>query len=180
MKPWSKLLVLATFVLLSCWGCEVFPLPTAPTPPSGPPYNEPKPVPAAPISIAEVTLETNKERRENGQNLLAENQKLNLAADFKMRDMFTRQYFNHYAPDGTSGIQELLVRFDYSYMMAGENLAFGNFRSARELVEGWMASPGHRANILNSSYRDIGVAAGYDVFEGRKTIIAVQIFGAPR
>lgn len=175
MKLQSKLLVLV--VLVNCWGCNSFPLPTTPSVSYG---SEPKPIPKALISIADIILETNKERRANNLSLFIESPRLNSAADFKMRDMFTRQYFSHYAPDGTSGIAELLVRFDYNYMTAGENLALGNFKNAHELVAGWMASPGHRANILNSSYRDIGVAAGYDLFEGRQTIIAVQIFGTSR
>ena len=177
MRFRSESLVLTVLMLLSCWGCQNFSLPTIPSDLSD---NKPKPVLASSISIADIILETNKERRANNLNPLTESPKLNSAADFKMRDMFTRQYFNHYAPDGTSGIAELLVRFGYKYMTAGENLALGNFKNAHELVAGWMASPGHRANILNSSYRDIGVAAGYEVFEGRQTIIAVQIFGSSR
>jgi len=177
MKFQSKLLVLAVLVLVSCWGCQSFSLPTTP---SDLPDNRPKPVPASSISIADVIFETNDQRRAYGLSPLAENSNLNAAADFKMRDMFTRQYFDHYAPDGTSRIPELLIRFDYGYMAAGENLALGNFKNANDLVALWMASPGHRANILNGVYRDIGVATGYDIFEGRQTIIAVQIFGTSR
>ena len=70
------------------------------------------------------------------------------------------------------------MRSNYPYLAAGENLALGDFKNANELVAAWMASPGHRANILNGVYRDIGVATGFDAFEGRKTIIVVQIFGA--
>ena len=177
MKSQSKLFVLLVFILVSCWGCQSFSLPTTS---SDLPDNKPKPVLASSISVADVIFETNNQRRANGLSPLVESSKLNAAADFKMRDMFTRQYFNHYAPDGTSGISELLVRFDYRYMAAGENLAPGNFKNANELVALWMASPGHRANILNGGYRDIGVATGYDIFEGRQMIIAVQIFGTPR
>ena len=174
MRSQLKLFVLTIIVLISCWGCTNLISPTTSYIPSD---SEPKPVPKAIVSVADVIFETNNQRRAYGLNSLTENSKLNAAADFKMRDMFTRQYFNHYAPDGTSGISELLIRFDYRYMAAGENLALGNFRNASELVAGWMASPGHRANILNNSYRDVGVATGYDIFEGRQTIIAVQIFG---
>ncbi|MDO8495931.1 MAG: CAP domain-containing protein [bacterium] len=177
MEARPKLLVLSALILVSGWGCQNFSLPTTS---SNFPDNKPKPVLAAHISIADIIFETNNQRRANGLSSLIENSKLNTAADFKMRDMFTRQYFDHYAPDGTSGIPELLIRFDYGYMAAGENLALGNFKSASELVALWMASPGHRANILNGVYRDIGVATGYDMFEGRQTIIAVQIFGISR
>lgn len=183
MKFQPRLNVFLVLVTLGCGGCDNFRLPSSPsnsfsydselTPVS-------KPVPKARISIADVIFETNNQRRANGLNSLNEDSKLNKAADFKMRDMFARQYFSHYAPDQTSGVVALLTRFNYSYMMAGENLALGDFKNANELVAAWMASPGHRANILNGVYRDIGVATGYDLFKGKRTIIIVQIFGTSR
>ena len=182
-----KLAVLVVFSVLGFWGCETFKSPTAPPSGSpgsgneqGPPAQGPPPVPRAFISPDDIIFETNNQRRANGLNSLAENSKLNQAADFKMRDMFARQYFSHYGPDQTSGVPELLARFNYQYSAAGENLALGDFKNAKELVEVWMASPGHRANIIHSVYRDIGVATGYDMFQGRRTMIAVQIFGTPR
>lgn len=187
MKSMLRPAVLLAVIILSCWGCGYFPLPTSPSDPSP---SEPTPVvpdPAVPtpvvpiaVSIADVIAETNNQRRINGIGFVVENSKLNAAADFKMRDMFARQYFDHYGPGQTSGITELLVRFNYQYVAATENLALGDFKNANELVSLWMSSPGHRANILNGVYREIGVATGYDVFQGRRTMIAVQIFGTPR
>lgn len=174
MKLQFRLAVFSVVIVLGCWGCEYFP---SPTNPSGPSPSEPGPAVPVAIPIADVILETNNQRKANGLGPLVENSKLDAAADYKMRDMFARQYFDHYAPDQTSGVPELLGKFNYRYMTAGENLARGNFKNANELVSLWMASPGHRANILNSSFREIGVADGYDVFQGRWTIIAVQIFG---
>lgn len=178
MNSQLRLAVFLTVTVLVCWGCEIIKPPLVPSDVSN---NKPKPppVPTA-IPIADVILETNNQRKANGLGPLVENSKLNAATDYKMRDMFARQYFDHYAPDGTSGVKELLIRFNYQHIAAGENLAYGNFKNANELVSLWMASPGHKANILNSAYREIGVATGYGVFEGRQTIIAVQIFGTPR
>ncbi|MEK7121756.1 MAG: CAP domain-containing protein [Patescibacteria group bacterium] len=174
MKSRFRITALLAVIVLGCWGCEYFPSSTSPFDPSP---SEPGPAVPVAIPIADVIIETNNQRKANNLGSLAENSKLNAAADFKMRDMFARQYFDHYAPDGTSGIEELLIRFNYQYIAAGENLALGDFKNANELVSLWMASPGHKANILNSTYREIGVATDYDMFQGRRTIIAVQIFG---
>jgi len=201
MNSRSKLAVLLTISLLGL-GCDIFFSPTIPTPPPNdqkppepnPPSTPPTPPPVSVISIADVILETNNQRRLNGLAPLSENSKLNAAADYKMRDMFARQYissgalfvginpkgFNHRAPDGTSGIEELLPKFGYQYSLAGENLAMGDFKNAVEIVALWMNSPGHRANILRPEFKEIGVATGYDYFSSRKTIIVVQIFGTPR
>lgn len=174
MKPrvWSA--VLSVIISLSCWGCRNFTSTVSPSPPS-----DDESIPPASISAANIISATNTQRTAIGLRPLVENQKLNLAANFKMRDMFVRQYFGHSAPDNTSGLPELLARFDYKYTLAGENLALGNYKNADELVVAWMASPSHRANILNSTFRDIGVATGYDVFMGHQKMIFVQIFGTP-
>lgn len=176
MKLQLKLAVFLAVTVLSSWGCGYFKLPTTPSS-SDPSLGEPGPAVPIAILIADVISETNNQRRANGLGSLVENKKLNNAADFKMRDMFARQYFDHYGPNGTSGAAELVIKFGYQYSWVGENLALGDFRNANDLVSAWMNSPGHRANILNSVYREIGIATGYDVFQGRRTIIAVQIFG---
>src|SRR5207237_597403 len=54
------------------------------------------------------------------------------------------------------------------------------FKDDAALVEAWMNSPGHRANILNTKYQEIGVAVGSGMFEGHKTWLAVQEFGKPK
>lgn len=61
--------------------------------------------------------------------------------------------------------------------MIGENLAMGNFKNSRDLVEAWMASPGHRANILKSRYEDIGISVKKGTFKGREVWVAAQHFG---
>jgi hypothetical protein len=62
----------------------------------------------------------------------------------------------------------------------GENLALGDFNGDQGLVNAWMASPGHRANILNKNYSEIGVAVGRADMNGRETWLAVQHFGLPQ
>jgi len=125
-----------------------------------------------------VIDQTNIQRSQNNLFTLSENGQLDEAAREKMNDMFDRQYFDHVSPTG-QGPAYWVDKEGYSYIMIGENLALGDFDNDKALVDAWMASPGHRANILNNNYTDIGVAVGKRSFEGRDTWIAVQEFGKP-
>lgn len=140
-----------------------------------------QPVPSTSVlSVHNVIAYTNIARDENGKLApLVENKTLDLVAEMKLQDMFTRQYFEHVSPSG-DGPGELADRAGYAYVVVGENLALGNFGSDLELVTAWMNSPGHRANILNKNYMEIGVAVGKGMYEGRETWLAVQSFGMPR
>ncbi|MFA5773318.1 MAG: CAP domain-containing protein [Candidatus Paceibacterota bacterium] len=132
------------------------------------------------LSKDNVIKLTNKERYENGNlPLLTENQKLDLSAEKKLQDMFTSQYFEHVSPKGI-GVGDLGEEVGYEYILIGENLALGNFKDDLSLVDAWMASVGHRANILNEHYTEIGVAVGKGNFEGKDIWMAVQHFGTPR
>lgn len=132
------------------------------------------------LSSKEVIALTNKSRASNG-NLpaLLENTKLNQSAQIKLNDMFDKQYFEHVSPSGVQ-IKDLAGTVSYEFISIGENLALGNFKNNQALVSAWMASPGHRANILNTQYTEIGVAVGHRMFDGVDTWIAVQHFGLPR
>jgi len=61
----------------------------------------------------------------------------------------------------------------------GENLAEGNFSDAKDLVDAWMASPGHRANILKADFKEIGIAVLEGEYQGNKAWMSVQEFGRP-
>jgi len=121
---------------------------------------------------------TNFYREKEGLGKLKENETLNKAAEERLEDMFSKQYFEHISPEGI-GAEKVVSNLGYQYIMVGENLALGNFKNEKELVDGWMGSPGHRENILNSRFKEIGVAARKDWFKGKKTFIAVQIFATP-
>ena len=125
-----------------------------------------------------VFIWTNTQRAENGVGPLLRSSTLDKIANVKLKDMFARQYFAHESPTGDS-IDDLAGKFGYEYILIGENLALGDFKGDKELVQAWMDSPGHRANILNERYREIGVAVGKGEFEGRETWLAVQSFGTP-
>ncbi len=133
--------------------------------------------------LAELTKDgalkqTNIQRKAYGLPLLKENAKLDASAREKARDMFEKQYFAHYSPLGTD-VEDLITSVEYDFIAIGENLALGNFQNDKSLVQGWMDSPGHRANILNAGYQEIGVAVAKGIFEGKSTWIAVQHFGLP-
>jgi len=121
---------------------------------------------------------TNVQRKNNSIIELKENAQLNAAASAKVNDMFTNQYFAHLSPDGT-GVIELIERFSYAYIGIGENLALGNYEDDQALVQAWMDSPGHRENILNSQFKEIGVAISKGEYEGQAVWMAVQEFGRP-
>ena len=117
------------------------------------------------ISAAAILDEMNAHRRRYGLAPLSLNGKLNLAASDRVRDMFEQGYFDHVSPDGTQPFVWARHR-GYRYATIGENLAEGQ-RSAREVVSGWMNSPGHRANILGSSFEDCGLAIAQGSPTGR-------------
>lgn len=126
-----------------------------------------------------IATETNLQRNLNG-NLppLYKNDVLDQAALAKANDMFKNQYFEHVSPAGVAP-SDLVKSFGYNYIVTGENLILGNFASEKELVQAWMESPGHKANILNNRYAEIGVAIVKGTWKGETTWIGVQEFGLP-
>ena len=131
-----------------------------------------------PLTDEGVLLWTNKNRDDAQAKNLVLNTTLSKMAKQKLDDLFSKQYFEHESPSGV-GPSDLAKQVGYDYIVIGENLALGNFNGDKALVDAWMASPGHRANILNVRYREIGIAIGQGVFEGKNTWIAVQEFGLP-
>lgn len=130
------------------------------------------------VGIQGIISKTNTERTNAGKKPLKENSTLDLTAYVKAKDMLDRQYFEHVSPSG-KGVGDLVTNVGYDYITIGENLALGNFASSSDIVNAWMNSPGHRANILNDSYTEIGVGIISGTYEGRSVWIAVQHFGRP-
>ncbi len=106
----------------------------------------------------EVIRLVNNIRKENGLKPLSANWELSRVARYKSRDMKENGYFSHTSPVYGSPF-EMIKNFGLSYRTAGENIAKGQ-RTPEAVVNAWMNSSGHRANILNSSYTKIGV--GYE------------------
>lgn len=103
----------------------------------------------------EVVRLVNEIRAENGLNELTYNWELSRVARYKSQDMKDNKYFSHTSPVYGSPFQ-MMKAFGITYRSAGENIARGQ-RSPQEVVNAWMNSSGHRANILNASYTQIGV-----------------------
>ena len=114
-----------------------------------------------------VVAEMNRERASRGLKPLRVNDELSAAAVDRIDDMFTKHYFNHVSPDGLQPWTWADKR-GYSYRAIGENLAVG-YPTAAAVVDGWMHSPGHRANVLQPVFDEVGVAVAAQAPERRFT-----------
>ncbi len=103
----------------------------------------------------EVVRLTNEEREKHGLAPLELDEELSNVARDKSKDMRDAGYFSHNSPNHGSPF-DMMQAYGIDYRTAGENIAAGQ-RSPEEVVNGWMNSEGHRANILNGSYTHIGV-----------------------
>ena len=103
----------------------------------------------------EVVRIVNQRRAEHGLKPLSQDWQLSRVARYKSQDMKDLGYFSHTSPTYGSPFQ-MMKSFGISYRTAGENIAKG-YASPEAVVNAWMNSPGHRANILNSTYTHIGV-----------------------
>lgn len=127
------------------------------------------------ISNQQLLILTNQQRQENNLPVLTDNQALDQAAANKAADMFSKDYWAHIAPDGTTP-WAFIKAAGYNYVYAGENLAKG-FNSASDVVNAWMASPEHKANILSSNYKDVGFAVQTGTLNGEDTVLVVEMLG---
>jgi uncharacterized protein YkwD len=125
-----------------------------------------------------VFFDTNIERGMQSLTPLKRNSLLDKTAEIKLNDMFSNQYFEHVSPSGSS-VSDVVNAAGYKFLVIGENLALGNFAGDAKVVAAWMASPGHRENILDKRYTEIGVAVGYGMYKGRMQWLAVQHFARP-
>jgi uncharacterized protein YkwD len=113
-------------------------------------------------SEASILREMNRVRAAHGLQSLRADTRLELAARSHSREMVRTGSFAH----GAFGTRMLQFKVQGSF--AGENLAWGvgDRASARGIVAGWLASPGHRANLLRPSFRRVGVGALVGSFRG--------------
>lgn len=129
------------------------------------------------ILPAVIVQETNKERAVDALPTLRRNSVLDEAARLKAEHMAANEYFAHYSPDGVSPWY-WFGQTGYNFVHAGENLAI-HFTDSTQVVDAWMKSPTHRANIMNGDYLEIGVGTAAGKYEGFSTVYVVQLFGAP-
>jgi len=142
-------------VLILIGGSTAVPAPT--------PQPQPEPTPQPPSSPgyalsayeAEVVRLVNAERARYGLKPLEVDFQLAKVARLKSEDMRDKGYFSHTSPTYGSPFQ-MMREFGITYRTAGENIAAGH-RTPAQAMQGWMNSPGHRANILNANFTHIGV-----------------------
>ncbi|MFI5669463.1 CAP domain-containing protein [Streptomyces sp. NPDC051704] len=129
----------------------------APAKPSAPATAEPPAAPTGGASgpAAEVVALVNKERAKVGCSALTVNPKLTAAALNHSQDMASHSNMSHTGSDG-SDPGERITRSGFAWTTYGENVAYG-YSTPEQVMTGWMNSPGHRENILNCAFKEIGV-----------------------
>jgi len=134
---------------------------------------------ATDASVETLLRQTNGDRTANGEPALELNTQLSNAAQAKANDMATRNYWSHETPDGQQP-WVFITNAGYNYEAAGENLAYG-FGSSAQIVDAWMHSPEHRANLLDSHYQDVGFGiASSPNYQGHgPATIVVAEYGEP-
>lgn len=135
---------------------------------------------ATEMSSSGLLSATNSQRAQNGGlAALTLNSKLAAAAQAKANDMVARNYWSHNTPDGKEPWTFIDAQ-GYDYQKAGENLAYG-FATSSDAVTGWMNSPSHRANMLDTSYKEVGFGFANSsdfVSTGEETVV-VAMYGNP-
>src|SRR3989344_1723893 len=129
------------------------------------------------VSENELLVLVNNERTARGLAPLTLNPQLSDAARRKAADMLEKNYWAHFAPDGSTSPWGFIRAAGYNYVNAGENLARG-FADSSSTVNAWMSSEPHRANILASKYNDIGFAIVPGTLTGEETVLIVEMFGS--
>lgn len=125
--------------------------------------------------------DTNSERTQADVPLLSENAQLDQAAQAKAKDMATRNYWSHDTPDGNPP-WVFVTNQNYTYQKLGENLAAG-FDNEQSAINGWMASPHHKENLLDPSFSQVGFgiarSANYTSAGGGPMTIIVAFYAKP-
>lgn len=134
------------------------------------------------MTIGSLLADTNASRSANGIGGLSLNNKLDAAAQANADDMAARDYWSHYTPDGNPP-WVWVTNQGYSYQALGQNLATG-FNDEQSTIDGWMASPPHRENLLNSAYTEVGFGyanvPNYTAAGGGPMTVVVAFYGEPQ
>lgn len=133
---------------------------------------------ATDIRVEQLLGSTNVKRQDAGLSALQLNTTLSQAAAAKAADMFANNYWAHNSPSGKTP-WDFINASGYRYTLAGENLA-KNFQSSDGVVDAWMNSETHKANLLKAGYNDVGFAVVNGVLNGEETTLVVQMFGATK
>jgi hypothetical protein len=120
---------------------------------------------------------TNQVRKKAGLNVLARNSLLDLAAELKLNDMVTNNYWSH---DNQKNLEPWIFfhKAGYTYLYAGESLAKG-YTVSESIFHAWMKSEKHKENILKKEYTEMGISLKRGKLGGEKSLIVVQLFATP-
>lgn len=124
---------------------------------------------------AEMLARVNAQRKKAGAPPLRSNTRLDLAAQRHAEDMLARNFFAHASPEGKT-VRDRAQAAGYDWRMVGENIAEGQL-SVDEVMDTWMHSPGHRKNILDPGFKELGVGLALGQSGGRYRIVWAQAFG---
>jgi len=134
------------------------------------------------MSVGGLLSDTNAQRAANGLGSLKLNDQLDAAAQANADDMAARNYWSHYTPEGNPP-WVWVTNQGYSYQALAQNLAAG-FSDEQSTINGWMASPPHRENLLNSAYTEVGFGyannPNYTSAGGGPMTIVVAFYGKPQ
>jgi len=137
---------------------------------------------ASSMTINGLLADTNAQRAANGVAALKLNSKLDSAAQANADDMAARNYWSHYTPEGNAP-WTWVNNQGYSYQKLGQNLATG-FSDEQATIDGWMASPPHRENLLDSNFTEVGFGyannPNYTSAGGGPMTIVVAFYGEPQ
>ncbi|MEM9746519.1 MAG: CAP domain-containing protein [Actinomycetota bacterium] len=137
------------------------------------------PTPSVPAGfateLAEVVAIANQERAAAGVGPLTVDPLLNAAAQLHSEDQARMNDLTHIGSDGSNPGQRI-ARQGYVFRTWGENAAVG-YRTAAGVMDGWMGSPGHRGNLLNPSFTEIGMGVAYS---SGGTPYWTQVLASPR
>lgn len=136
---------------------------------------------ATSMADQKLLASTNQQRISNKTPVLRYSSQLDAAADAKAQDMALRNYWSHNTPDGKD--PWLFVTAEsYAYQKLGENLATG-FADEKAAVDGWMASPSHKDNLLDSAFSEVGFGVAqvtnYSAAGGGPMTVVVAFYGKP-
>ena len=170
--PSRRALIACAVICAGVFACSA---PASPEDPQDPPPAAAPPAPPPEVTFTVVEL-TSAERTRAGIDGLAPNARLMQAAQIHAEQMAQAGRLDHVLPNATyPRPEDRLVAVAYRWQAYAENVAQGQ-RTAAEVVNGWMQSAGHRANIMNPTYTEMG--AGYARDPGGRPYW-VQVFGKP-
>ena len=124
----------------------------------------------------QIVAAVNEQRRKAGVPSVKANADLDEAAQRHAEDMLARNYFAHQSPSGTT-VRERAKAAGYRWRTIGENIAEGQL-SVAEVMDTWMHSPGHRRNILDKDFKELGVGLAMGPSGGTHRVLWAQNFGA--